>query len=220
MEKILYKKDSKGKIRVCNLRTNGAELIQESGLIDGKLVLHSKICTPKNVGKSNETTGEQQAILELESEWKQKKDEGYFETVKEAEKEEVILPMLAKSYNDEKGKIDWSGYVFIQPKLDGQRMLAIKKNGIVKLLSRDGKEITTLNHIIEKLENRSIPDNIYDGEAYNLELGGFQNQMKAIKSYKKGITEKINFNIYDLILDKPFSERYKLLKKALNFTVN
>lgn len=32
------------------------------------------------------------------------------------------------------------------------RMLAIKKNGIVKLISRKGKEITTLDHIKVQLE--------------------------------------------------------------------
>lgn len=35
--------------------------------------------------------------------------------------------------------------------------------------------------------------------------------MKAIKKYRKGITEKINFNMYDVVLDKPFADRYKLI---------
>lgn len=211
MKKILYKKDSKGKIRVWEIYTLGDTIIQLSGLLDGKLVTNSKKCTSKNVGRSNETSPENQAILEMQSGINSKLDEGYFYTIEEAKNEEVILPMLAKNYNDEKHKIDWEN-CYVQPKLDGQRVLAIKKNGKVKLLSRDGKEITTLKHIIEQLENSNIPDNIYDGEAYNIELGSFQEQMKAIKTINEN-TCKVNYNIYDIVINKPFSERLNILKR-------
>ena len=140
--KTLYKRDSRGKIRIWQIYTQGALLIQESGLEDGKLVKHQKFCTPKNIGKSNGTDCNQQALLEMDSLIKQKLDEGYFETKELAESEKVILPMLAKSYDDEKHKIDWSKNVFIQPKLDGMRCLAhCKSNGDVELVSRDGKII-------------------------------------------------------------------------------
>ena len=214
MKKILYKKDSKGKIRIWEIYTLGDTIIQLSGLLDGKLVTNSKKCTSKNVGRSNETSPENQAILEMQSEINSKLDEGYFYTIEEAKNEEVILPMLAKNYNDEKHKIDWEN-CYVQPKLDGQRVLAIKKNGKVKLLSRDGKEITTLKHIIEQLENSNIPDNIYDGEAYNIELGSFQEQMKAIKTINEN-TCKVNYNIYDIVINKPFSERLNILRNIFS----
>ncbi len=108
--KELFKKDSKNKIRIWKIYTKGAELIQEAGLLEGKLVKNAKFCTGKNIGKSNETTPERQALLELESTWLSKKDEGYFETLDEVNSIEVILPMLAKSYNDEKKKVDWKVY--------------------------------------------------------------------------------------------------------------
>src|SRR6478609_6047858 len=107
MEKVLYKNDSKGKKRIWKIYTKGAELIQEAGLLDGKLVKNAKFCTGKNIGRSNETTPEDQALLELESTWLSKKDEGYFETISEVDSIKVILPMLAKSYGDEKKKVDW-----------------------------------------------------------------------------------------------------------------
>ena len=59
--RTLYKLDSKNKIRVWTVETEGDNLIQKSGVKDGKLVTHSKLCKPKNIGKSNETTGSQQA---------------------------------------------------------------------------------------------------------------------------------------------------------------
>ena len=94
----IYKKDSKGKIRILHVYTQGAELIQESGVLDGKLITHRSTCTPKNIGKSNETTGEQQAVLEAEAKIVSKMVEEYFNTIEEAEESEIILPMLAKDY--------------------------------------------------------------------------------------------------------------------------
>ena len=42
----IYKKDSKGKIRMLHVYTQGAELIQESGVLDRKLITHRSTCTP------------------------------------------------------------------------------------------------------------------------------------------------------------------------------
>lgn len=197
MTKTLYKKDSKGKSRIWKIYTNGAELIQEAGLLDGKLVKNAKFCIGKNIGKSNETTPEEQAELELESTWKSKKDEGYFETLEEVEENEVILPMLAKSYNDEKSKIVWDKNVYIQPKLDGMRCLAHIIDGHVNLISRDGKSIQGMQHIVNDLSN--IADNvILDGELYAHGLN-FQENMRLIKKYRPNETEKIKFHVYDLV---------------------
>jgi len=52
----VYKLDSKGKVRVLEVTTNEGNLIQTSGLLDGKKVEHTKLCKPKNIGKVNETT--------------------------------------------------------------------------------------------------------------------------------------------------------------------
>jgi len=214
--KILYKRDSRGKIRIWQIYTQGALLIQESGLEDGKLVKHQKFCTPKNIGKSNGTDCNQQALLEMDSLIKQKLDEGYFETKELAESEKVILPMLAKSYDDEKHKIDWSKNVFIQPKLDGQRCLAfIKSNGDVKLMSRDGKIIENMQHIIDDLSNIK-QDIILDGELYAHGLS-FQENMKLIKKYRKGESELIKYHVYDVISDKSYNTRHSLICKNLIF---
>lgn len=202
----LYKKDSKNKIRVWKIYTVGNLLSQESGLLDGKLVLHTKVCKSMNVGKSNETTPEEQAILEMESEARSKLTEGYFPTIEQAQNEVVILPMLAKSYDDEKHKIDWTGNVFVQPKLDGMRCLAhITKEGYVKFVSRDGKIIENMEHIMDNLSTIR-QDVILDGELYAHGLS-FQENMKLIKKYRLGETEKIKYHVYDVISNEPFRLR-------------
>lgn len=204
--KLLYKKDTKNKIRIWKIHTNGSELIQEAGLIDGKLVRNSKICISKNIGKTNETSPSDQALLELESLWKSKKDEGYFETEAEAKNNIVLLPMLAKAYEDEKHKINWNDTVYIQPKLDGMRCLAhIKANGDVTMISRDGKIINDMKHIVNDLSTIK-KDIILDGELYAHGLS-FQENMKLIKKYRPGQTEQIKYHVYDTVSNLPFSER-------------
>jgi len=207
----LYKVDSKGKIRVINFWCEGAEFKQESGVLDGNLVKNSKICKGKNIGRSNETTPEQQAIFDMNSKIREKLQEDYFETIEEAQNTEVILPMLAKKYKDEKKKIDWNN-AYIQPKLDGQRCLAIcKEDGSVKLISRDGIDIQeehgSMQHIIDSLSD--LKENIIlDGELYcHSEEDNFQDIMKAIKKYRPGISEQVKYHVYDIVSDKSFINR-------------
>ena len=71
----LYKYDSKGRLRTWGIFVEGDEYWTQSGINDGgKMNASAKTkCFPKNVGKKNETTGEQQAILEAESKVNKKK---------------------------------------------------------------------------------------------------------------------------------------------------
>lgn len=203
---ILYKKDSKEKIRFLEIKTENSDLIQISGIVGtDNPVEHRKTCKSKNIGKSNETKSREQAIFEMESKIREKLTEGYFYTIKECETEEVILPMLAKNFDDEKHKIDWNN-CFIQPKLDGMRCLAhIKSNGNVTLISRDGKIITNMEHIIDDLSSIG-EDIILDGELYAHGLT-FQENMKLIKKWRTNTSELIKFHVYDIINDLPFKDR-------------
>ncbi len=206
--KTIYKTDSKGKIRFLTVRTEGADLIQESGLLDSaNPVEHRSTCIGKNIGKTNETTPEQQALLEAQAKIDSKMTEGYFENIDDAKEIDVILPMLAKSYNDVCGKINWNKPVFAQPKLDGMR--ALTKVG--HMISRKGNEITTMSHITTEVDKLGIGDYL-DGELYAHGLN-FQENMRLIKKVRPGETEKVMYHVYDMVLPNlPFSERYTILK--------
>lgn len=207
----LYKKDSKGKCRIINFWTENNKFCQSSGVKDGLLVPNVKICKGKNIGKTNETTPEQQAILDMESKIREKLQEDYFKTEKEAMNSVVILPMLAKKFEDEEHKIDWE-HCFIQPKLDGQRCLAVcTKDGGVTLLSRDGVDIQkahgSMQHIINDLSTIK-QDVILDGELYiHSTEDNFQDVMKAIKKYRQGVSEIVKYHIYDKISTNSFKNR-------------
>lgn len=211
----LYKKDSKDNIRFWSIWTEGADIVQESGIVGtDNPVENRKTAKAKNVGRSNETTPEEQAISEMESSIQKKLDKAYFKTQKEAEEEEVILPMLAKTYKSQKKKVVWNDEqqpVFVQPKLDGMRCLAIIKDHKVKLISRGGKEITTMDHIKDSL--RVFNNMTLDGELYAHGYS-FQENMKMIKKYRQGKSEKVHFHIYDVVSDADYGYRSSILNNV------
>jgi len=215
----LYKKDSKGKIRIINFWCEGNLFHTEAGLLGGKLIKNTTNCVSKNIGKSNETKSREQAIFEMESKIREKLQEDYFRTKEEAENNIVILPMLAKSYEDEKKKIDWSkDKIYIQPKLDGQRCLAIIKDNKVKLISRDGVVIENMGHIEVSL-SFIMEDCILDGELYSHGLT-FQENMKLVKKLRPETSKLIKYHVYDCITPDNFTKRFNYLQMLVEGVEN
>lgn len=210
----IYKKDSKGKVRYLSITTEGNLLVQTSGVLDTpNPVVNKSVCEPKNVGKANATTAEEQAISEAQSKITEKMRQGYFKTIEEAQAEggqDFLLPMLAKDYKKEKSKVKMPCYV--QPKLDGMRSLKKKQT----IISRTGKEVDTMPHIAAEMNH--IED-VFDGELYAHGLS-FQDNMRLIKKYRKGESEKVKYHVYDMVLPLPFSERYALLKSLTENSEN
>lgn len=213
MIQTLYKLDSKGKIRMLEISTNKGIIIQKSGLIDGALTIHTNESKPKNIGKSNETTSEEQAILEATSKIESKLKEGYFKTIEEAKSEKIILPMLAKVYKDESHKIDWNN-CYVQPKLDGMRCLTFPGN--IKI-SRKNTSIENMDHIEVNLP--ATLNCVIDGELY-VHGESFQKNMKYIKKYRAGLSEKIQYWVYDVISELPFIDRLILASTIVNQSKN
>lgn len=216
--KTIYKKDSKNKLRLLTVMSRDGILTQISGLLDGKHVVHESESKAKNVGKSNETTPEQQAEIEARALIVKKLKEGYFDTQQEALDNEVILPMLAKEFGKEKHKIDWTKPVWVQPKLDGMRCITLK-NGTK--LSRKNTPIENMEHIKVFNTSTNIDSNIstshiVDGELY-VHGESFQTNMKYIKKYRKGLSEKIQYCIYDIISDDNITQRLTL---AMNIALH
>lgn len=207
--KVLYKKDSKGKTRVLRIWTEGSEIVQESGLLHGKLVSNRSQCEGKNIGRSNETIPDEQAILEMESKITLKLREGYVDNLDEMQAaDEILLPMLAQDYKKHDSKINWNLPVFTQPKFDGMRCFAVIRNGEATLWSRSGKQITTCNHIIDDLVG--LEEQILDGELYR-HGESFQENMRLIKKYRAGETEGISFHMYDMVHSRPFANRIAMI---------
>ena len=207
--KKIYKLDSKERVRVLHVYTRGAKLIQESGLVEGQLVRHESTCVAKNVGKANETTAIEQAEQEAQSKIETKMSTGYFHSIVGAKSSSVILPMLAKSYDKESHKVEYPCYV--QPKLDGMRALGYSD----KFISRKGKEILNMDHILEELDKVKLNAPL-DGELY-AHGKSFQENMRLIKKYRPGETEEVKYHIYDYAdPDMSFIQRLTVLTNLIN----
>ena len=63
-------------------------------------------------------------------------------------------------------------------------------------------------HIADEL--KSLSDMVIDGELY-AHGKTFQENMKLIKKYRSGESEKVKFHVYDMVMDKPFAQRFARL---------
>lgn len=253
---ILYKRSKTGKIQYWKIYTEDNTIIKESGQFGTKNpIIHKEIVEKgKNIGRSNETTPIQQAILQATSDWKSKHDEGYkslddlgiieyiesgmpvFHIEESGKKVDLItgleiklpkfnntqsgvpLPMLAK-------KVQWNKVTYpciVQPKLDGLRALLIvspnESNFTVNMYTRKGKEITTLYHIIDDVQEflskqDKVEPFILDGEIFTEDLT-FQEIVAATKKNNSN-SPLLKMRVYDIINDDVQTDRNVELNKIV-----
>src|SRR5579884_2736052 len=168
----LYKKTSTGAIQMWSIGVDKNVIVVEHGQKDGKIQRSEEtIKEGKNLGRSNETTPSEQALLEATSKWEGKIKKGYVEDLSRAAAGEKDIDggydcMLAHKFADHGHKISYPAYV--QPKLNGHRCLNTTDEGESSLWSRTRKPITSCPHIVKELnalhEGLSAKD---DGELYN-----------------------------------------------------
>ena len=160
----LYKMGSKSEIRVWSITTEGSTYSVSHGALGGAQQETLVTCKGKNIGRANETTGEQQAISEAQGLWNKQKDrKGY--TV-EIPTTQPNLPMLAHKYKDHKHKVKMPSIV--SGKIDGLRLILSVQDGKVTTTSRTGTTFTGLDHITR--EYATFDDIVLDGELYSRTL--------------------------------------------------
>lgn len=156
----------------------------------------------KNIGKKNETSPKDQAILEIQSLENLKKKKGYHPLGVGLISSSPSV-MLAKNFNSKK----LSKVAYLQPKLDGMRA-ARGLNG--NLYSRNGD-------VIKNHPSFEIPDCKYelDGELLLPYPYTFQQTISAIKK-ERDDTAKLEYWVFDLMDPSnpslTFSERLEILK--------
>lgn len=141
-----------------------------------------KLCKPKNVGRSNETTAEQQAEKEAAA-----------KRAKRAKKEgRTIKPMLAHPYKESKAVFP----CHVQPKLDGVRCLAYWADGDIVLQSRGGDPYD-VEHVKEALRPVLPPGAVLDGELY-IHGMPLQNIVSLVKRPQEG-SAALQYWVYDTV---------------------
>jgi len=203
----LYKYTELGQIQEWTIYVEGSSFYTIEGI---NILSKSKptICQGKNIGKSNETTPEEQAELEAKSKWQKKKDKGYNEILT---KKNFFEPMLAHERSKYE-KLLFTVPTYVQPKLDGVR--CILRDG--KLTTRNGKEIVSCPHL-------EVKGWFLDGELYSDELKNDFNKIISLTRKSKPTQEDleesekmIEFRVYDYPeVRDVYSKRYELLWNAM-----
>ncbi len=206
---LIFKRDSTGKTRTWQYEVDGPQYRTIAGLFGGNLVTSAWTVTePKNIGRSNETTAEAQALAEAQAEEKKKLDREYRRTVEELDAV-PISPMLAKDFSKEKAV---SFPIYSQPKLDGIRAL-VSRHGA---FSREYQRHQNVEHILEALAPvfAAHPDLVLDGELYNHDHRDNFNAITSIVRREASTDEEraearavIQFHCYDIVSEKPFAAR-------------
>lgn len=203
--KTLYRRDANGRVRVWFAEIDGSCYRTTSGLIDGEKVTSEwTTATIKNEGRSNETSPERQALLEVRSMYTDKLSKDYFDEVPKLGQARFFKPMLAASWDKRRDKIDfYSTRVYTNPKLDGIRCI-LNRDGA---WSRTGKPILAVDHIIEEFAPifEEWPDAVFDGELYNHDLKEDFNTIvsvvrktKVTEADRQRARELIQYHVYDM----------------------
>ena len=175
---VMYKDAGNGKTLQWAVTVKKDEIHFTFGQLEGKLQNNLRLAEPKNVGKSNATTGHQQACLEslslikkkqdnlyvLKDHWKKMEDRaldaenGVPEAVTpkrrktgagiDTEYFKTFRPTLAHDYSGLNKPITFDNGVFTQSKLDGIRNIAAMVDGKVTFQSRNGKANTNLPYLV------------------------------------------------------------------------
>lgn len=198
----LFTKDSSGNIRIWYMEQESEKYRTVSGVKYSKKPVISEwtVSLPKNEGKTNATTGEQQATAEIQAKYKKQLKTGYFEYEHEVENGcKYVEPMLAKLYKDYADKIDFTKKEWLmQCKFNGMRCIATK-NG---LFTRKGEKYESVPHVENALKPffDKNPDAVLDGELFNNEL------RQQLNEISKLIRKTVH------ITDEDFKQSEKLVK--------
>jgi len=197
----LYKTVKSGREQEWKIWTDGPNTYHTFGFIDGKMRDPiARECHPKNVGKANATTAEEQAEKEALAKWVQQVEKGYTPKCSKGQKmaSEALANRIEKGSNKTSGKAlnkekqlladevahnvkIMKGKMFnqikrdivpglVQGKFDGVRCKAGLSGDGVAMTSSSGKQFVYLGHIKEALSEALKKWKEYAG--YDLTLDG------------------------------------------------
>jgi ATP-dependent DNA ligase len=231
---ILYKRANTGKIQQWQIFIDGNAYYTIAGQVGGKLTqTKPSFAEAKNVGKANETTANEQALVEATAKWQHKLDHGYSKNQETVDSTGYEEPMLAHKFVDYADEVTYPNWV--DDKLNGVRC-KIKKNNPT---SRKNKPFNTIPHIVKELQPfyDQYPNLYLDGELFNPNLKNKQGRIDlgdmvkliSVAIKPKDVTPEllakseklVQYHVYDgfgfngITEETSFIERRKALNKLL-----
>ena len=176
--------------------TDGDTITVTQGQLDGAKQSYPTVCKPKNVGRSNETTGAQQAELEAASKHAKKLKAGY--SLNKDAPIVVQLPQKVKIYQEHMDKIDFENGAYESKKLNGVNGTYRFENGELILYSRGGEVYPRIPHL--ELEIMHIMDTLNTDEL-NGELyihGEYLQDITSAVKKPKALSSRLQFHVFEL----------------------
>lgn len=192
-------------------------VIVKYGKWGGKIQTKHTKCEAKNIGRSNSTTPEQQAVLEAESKYRDQIRKGYVENVEDVQfNTDKTRVMLAQDASKKPHFVKYPCHTMA--KLDGNRCLVtFDDSGEPIFNSRGAKVYPSHKHLAEQLKQLRDETGLdsFDGELY---VHGMPLQ-KIVSLVKKVQPEsyQLEYWIYDVPSDKIWEERVKDLTELMKY---
>ena len=213
----LYKTNKNGSIQQWSIEVSGPTFTCIYGQVGGKLQSQQTICKSVNIGKSNETTPEQQAQLESAALIAKKIKSGY--SYDKSAPVTVQLPMKVKAYQDQLHNIKFP--CFSACKLDGVNAIYRRVNNQLTIYSRGGEIYPPIPHL-EALVHKAMDlfqSNELNGELY-IHGEHLQDIQSAVKKPKE-LSAKLSFCVFDIADSTDnFYERASQMSKLSNFRIS
>lgn len=178
----LYALTTSGKIKTLIFSTDGDKFITNHGQLDGKMQTSVKVCEGKNTGRANETTGAEQAVLELKAKMTKKMDEGYSEKMPKeggvVTNASVDLKNLPPSFCPSKpisscpAKVENGKDTYGQRKFNGNCLILTK----TQIFSRRMKDLTSALKNVPEL--KATQKAMKSGDMLNTEITYFDKKGK------------------------------------------
>lgn len=190
----LYKPTKQGKTQQWSIEVQGDSFICTYGQLGGAIQTQTTICTGKNLGKSHETTPQEQAVLEVKALVTKKLKSGYSYEISDTPS--VQLPMKVKSYQDQLKNVKFP--CISTPKLNGVNATYKRVNGKLIIYSRGGEVYPAIPHLEEFIH--ALMDEL-SSEELNGELYIHGEHLQDIQSAVKKsntLSPRLTFNIFDI----------------------
>ncbi len=207
----LYKRTKTGAVQVCNISVTGSVFTVEFGQLDGKMQERPTECFPVNVGKSNETTAEQQAINEANSKWAEKVKAGYSTDVEAPVT--VRLPQTVKKYLDNKDKIIYPCFSVV--KLNGiNGTYWLMPDNSLKLTSRGGNDYPPIPHLENKVRAHMALANTTSLNAELYIHGVFLEDINGAVKKTKALSSRLTLNTFELpLVEGTYESKVEILRQ-------
>ena len=223
----LYKKDSKGKVRVWNIAIDSTQAQAHTytityGLLDGKQQSKTTRCKGKNIGRANETTPAEQVIVEAEAAYRKQMERQCY-TLHPDDPPPFIQPQLALDATKVFKRLAES--LLASPKLDGARTIYVPTSPSSTKSDDQAKSKTptdpspwqsrkgTFYNFPKRINvpAEATSSHPLDGELYL--HGKDLNQILSAVKKTNELTPDIEFHVFDVVIPgAPYHERLKYLQ--------